>query len=146
MSRRFCKNCNGLIDVPMNGKFYCCPECEKEYNTKIMDTVDLIDYRMFKNYRSWAFDRGVNFEISIEDMKERYEEQEHKCAITGLPLYFRPVKVASLDRINNADGYTLDNIQWVHRDINKMRNSYSMDYFVKMCKAVVEYQEGKKDE
>ena len=142
MSRRFCRNCNGLIENPMNGKFYCSEECEKEYNTKIMDSTDLIDWRMLKNYRSWASDRGIDFDIDLDDMKEVYDMQDHKCAITGLSLYFRPTKVASLDRINNAGGYTRDNIQWVHKDINKMRNSYSMEYFVKMCKAVVEYQEG----
>ena len=43
---------------------------------------------------------------------------------------------ASLDRIDSSRGYTLDNIQWVHKDLNKMKTNYPNDYFIKMCKYV----------
>ena len=30
-------------------------------------------------------------------------------------------KTASLDRIDSSKGYTEDNIQWVHKDVNQMK-------------------------
>jgi len=37
-------------------------------------------------------------------------------------------------------GYTVDNIQWVHRDINLMKQALDLDYFIEMCKKVAESQ------
>lgn len=143
MARRFCRECNNLIEKPENGKFYCSEECEEIYNTKLRDDDKYINWTMCTDYKRWAIERGIEFNITVYDMRDVYNKQNHMCAITGLPLYFRPVKVASLDRINNSGNYDIDNIQWVHKDINRMRNSYSMEYFLKMCKAVVDYQESK---
>lgn len=43
---------------------------------------------------------------------------------------------ASLDRIDSSKPYIIDNIQWVHKDINFMKRTYSHDYFIKLCKLV----------
>jgi hypothetical protein len=43
---------------------------------------------------------------------------------------------ASLDRINSDEGYIKGNVQWVHKDINIMKNIYSSKYFIEMCKKV----------
>ncbi len=45
---------------------------------------------------------------------------------------------ASLDRIDSTKGYTLDNIQWIHKDLNKMKMNFANDYFIKTCKLVAE--------
>lgn len=43
---------------------------------------------------------------------------------------------ASLDRIDSTKGYTLDNIQWVHKHINVMKMDLDQEYFIKLCKLV----------
>lgn len=43
---------------------------------------------------------------------------------------------ASLDRIDSSSGYGLENIQWLHKDINIMKNVHSQDYFLSLCKKV----------
>jgi hypothetical protein len=45
---------------------------------------------------------------------------------------------ASIDRIDSSKGYILGNIQWVHKDVNFMKRTYSQEYFVKMCKLITE--------
>jgi len=47
---------------------------------------------------------------------------------------------ASLDRIDNNKGYIKGNVQWVLKDINKMKNIHTQDYFIELCKLVWEYQ------
>jgi hypothetical protein len=66
------------------------------------------------------------------------EQQKFKCALTGLPISFAD-KSASLDRIDSNKPYVKGNIQWVHKDVNIMKNGYNLDYFIKMCKLIADY-------
>jgi len=50
----------------------------------------------------------------------------------------RKTNTASLDRIDCNKSYSIENIQWVHKDVNIMRNAYSIDRFVEICKLVSE--------
>jgi len=43
---------------------------------------------------------------------------------------------ASLDRIDSSKGYVKDNVQWVHKDINRMKWNFPQDKFVKLCSFV----------
>lgn len=60
-------------------------------------------------------------------------KQHRKCNLSGVELEFDKTNSASLDRIDNTKGYTLENVQWVHKDINRMKNVFSQDYFIDMC-------------
>lgn len=90
-----------------------------------------------------AKERNINVLITIEDAWKAFLKQEQKCALTGLPLEMyirvdgtRRKGTASLDRIDSTRDYTLDNIQWVHKHINKMKMEFSLEYFIDMCKLV----------
>lgn len=63
--------------------------------------------------------------------------QKHKCTLTGLSI--KVGENASLDRIDSAKDYEAGNVQWVHKDVNIMKNKFSSEYFLEMCKRVVEY-------
>jgi len=43
---------------------------------------------------------------------------------------------ASIDRKNSDLGYTKENIQWVHKDVNYMKMNLSEKYFIKLCKLI----------
>lgn len=73
-----------------------------------------------------------------EEAAQLIEQQKFKCALTGLPISFTD-KSASLDRIDSNLPYVKGNIQWVHKDVNVMKNGYSLDYFIKMCKLIADY-------
>lgn len=49
------------------------------------------------------------------------------------------LQTASLDRINSNLGYEPNNVQWVHKDINKMKLDYNQQYFINMCTYVVNH-------
>jgi len=95
--------------------------------------------------------RGFSFDLSIEQAWTQFEEQERKCALTGTPLIIAPKTsgvgsvsktTASLDRTNNSLGYTVENIQWVHQDINQMKGTFTMDRFLEICRAVTDHANG----
>lgn len=79
--------------------------------------------------------------LTITEAWELFLKQNKKCALTNLDLNF-PKKHrdknynASLDRIDSTKGYTLDNVQWVHKDVNIMKNKFDNNYFIDMCKKI----------
>jgi hypothetical protein len=89
-------------------------------------------------------EKGWLWEVTAEDINTIFLRQNRKCALTGLEVSFQNLNeekfgyscTASLDRIDSKKGYTLDNIQVVHKDINMMKNQYPQDYFIQMCKLV----------
>lgn len=88
--------------------------------------------------------RKISFEITIKEMWMKFLEQQRKCALSGLDLTFDSKATthdgnASLDRIDSTKGYTIDNIQWIHKDINFMKQELTDKYFIEMCKIIAEH-------
>jgi len=92
--------------------------------------------------------RKIKFDITIQQGWELFLKQNRKCALSGLDLILFKCKHknakdrytngnASLDRIDSTKDYTIDNVQWVEKRINFMKNSYSMKEFVQMCNLIV---------
>lgn len=90
--------------------------------------------------------RGIEFNITIEEAWNIYTKQKGLCKLTSLPIDFSGQRqrkkgieqTASLDRIDSNKGYTIDNIQWVHKDVNRMKNAFSTERFLEICKLVTE--------
>lgn len=85
--------------------------------------------------------RGYDFTISISYIWELFLEQGRRCALTSLPLNFKTLKknydgTASLDRIDNHKGYVEGNVQWVHKEINFMKGSLSIERLKELCDLV----------
>jgi hypothetical protein len=40
---------------------------------------------------------------------------------------------ASIDRIDNAEGYLVGNVQLLHKDVNFMKHHFDQDYFIEVC-------------
>jgi hypothetical protein len=81
---------------------------------------------------------------------ELYLHQDKKCALTGLYIemklkddmaYDGYRQIASLDRIDSKLGYCIGNIQWVHKDVNIMKNKFNQDYFLQICKLITTKKE-----
>ncbi len=79
-------------------------------------------------------------DLTMEQAWDLYLKQNGKCNFSGIDISIGTSKtdMASIDRIDNTIGYTISNIQWVHKDINMMKRIYSTEYFIKLCKLVAE--------
>ena len=82
-----------------------------------------------------------SFEITIEQAWKLFENQNGKCALTGDDLTFQKNKenIASLDRIDNLNGYVVNNLRWVRSDINMMRKNMDDKSFIKLCKKISDF-------
>jgi hypothetical protein len=91
--------------------------------------------------------RFKNKELNIDKdyLEKLFLEQERKCALTGWEISFAPTiseknnTTASLDRINSNLGYVKRNIQWLHKDVNMMKQKLSQDRFIEICKVVANH-------
>ncbi len=129
------------IGAVMTGKYTCCG-CQyvggnTHFNYKGTEHVPSAFWtRVIHSART----RDLEISITIEDAEAQFVAQGCKCAYTGVPLraYYGRIDVgnASLDRIDSSLGYVKGNIQWVHKDINRMKWDYDEEHFLAMCCAV----------
>lgn len=94
--------------------------------------------------RSKARDRGIDFNLTVEYCDQLFREQNQCCAISGVLLIFgrrRDVAntTASLDRIDSNLPYIEGNVQWVHKQVNIMKNTLSDQEFIQWNKIIAEY-------
>jgi hypothetical protein len=87
---------------------------------------------------SGAKKRNIAVSISIEDAWKQWQKQNGLCAYSGEELKFGlgKSKTASLDRTNSKLSYSVDNIQWIHKQINIMQWGVPDDQFIELCDSV----------
>lgn len=85
----------------------------------------------YSSIKSCAKQRHIEFNVTLQNLWDAWERQNGLCAISGikliLPKTHNGIKTASLDRIDSSKAYTVDNIQWVHKKINLIKSSMSLE-------------------
>lgn len=100
---------------------------------------------IFNRIKNNAYQRNYEFSLTIEDLWELFLLQNKKCTLTGLLLDFTHGRnrkhkgTASLDRIDSTKGYVKGNVQWIHKDVNWMKQDYSLKYFLEMCSKITNH-------
>lgn len=144
-----------------------CRYCDKIFTSKLIDVLfshrnscgcvktstrkgtSNIPGEYFTNLRKSAKDRNIDFNISIKFIDMLLIKQNFTCALSGLPikLYYNSLNTksknhkkntASLDRIDSSIGYFDYNVQWVHKDVNKMKQGFNQIYFINLCNKISE--------
>lgn len=47
---------------------------------------------------------------------------------------------ASLDRIDPRKDYVKGNVQWVHKDVNRIKQAFNEERLLEVCKAIIEHK------
>jgi len=108
----------------------------------------------WRRIQQGASSRNLELHITIEYAWNVYLQQNGKCAISDVDITLRGQEIgisskqihekttASLDRIDSSKGYTIDNIQWIHKDLNQMKSDRSMETFLYWIKTIYENKFG----
>lgn len=133
------------LDPLYTGKSKGCLCISGDFNRKrsINESVGTLSRTQFTYFKNCASRRDISWELTMDFLWDLYVKQNKKCALSGMSLDMT-VKVprrgntntASLDRIDSNKSYTEDNVQWVHKDINKLKSNFSDEYFIELCKLV----------
>lgn len=142
-------NCNILSTHLLQGNSISCGKCTKikGKNHLQWNGFEEISGNFWRNIlRSSNGSKGrrkIELSITKEYIWDLYIKQNKKCKFSNIELTFLidgkdRSFTASLDRIDSSLGYIEGNVQWVHKDINIMKNRFTDDYFIKMCKLISE--------
>lgn len=98
----------------------------------------------FNQFKTGAETRGIVWSLTLDDVADLMEMQSSRCALTGWDIEFpdagHPQKaLASIDRIDSKGPYSKENSQLVTRKVNMMKQQYSQQEFVDICKAVAKH-------
>lgn len=100
---------------------------------------DNISSEQIGNIFRGAKERNLEFDISLDEIYDKFLSQNKKCALSGIDICFnknRKKTTASVDRIDSNIGYVLSNIQIVHKEYNRMKTDFQEKEFFEMCKNV----------
>ena len=104
-----------------------------------------ISGRLLTQIRNSAKIRGIEHAVSDKYLWELFLKQSRMCALTGVELVFdsshSEKNTASLDRIDSTKGYVNENVMWVHKDVNLMKHTFGLDYFIDLCGKIYERRE-----
>jgi hypothetical protein len=102
-------------------------------------------------YRAGALKREIAWSVEPQYLYELYEQQNKLCALSGKLIAFsekgvgypgsKDISTASLDRIDSNKGYVVGNVQWVHKDVNKMKMDLPEESFFQKIKEIYEFKE-----
>jgi hypothetical protein len=124
----------------ITGHSKSCKSCART------DTYNTFTLSYFRKIEKRAKDIKVEFDLTVDFLWKLYEAQDKKCALSGIPIEFKNSwrtkgkcnQTCSLDRIDNTKGYTTDNVQWLHKDVNFMKHTFTQDYFISICKQITQ--------
>lgn len=86
--------------------------------------------------------KGMELNITFDDLLLLYYKQKGKCAISGIEMSYiigggRKDTNISIDRLDNSKGYVLNNIQLVCVQVNMMKGTLNKERLVFFCKNIV---------
>lgn len=73
-------------------------------------------------------------------LKQLIETQEYRCALSGVVLTPDEAELDHVVPFEQGGAHTKDNVQWVHRDINRMKSQMRQVEFVEWCRKVAAWQ------
>ncbi len=95
-------------------------------------------YRMLSNAKKRAQKKELTYDVDFEFVEQKV--LAGVCEVTGWPVSFdaphKSFSRPSLDRINNAKGYTKANVRLVCWGVNSMLNEYGEDKLIAVANAI----------
>lgn len=112
-----------------------CGSCERNNYKGYKEISKTYWTRVFRRSQ----EKSLSFDITPEFIWNLLEKQNFKCALSGIKIFFHhshSKQTASIDRIDSSKGYIKDNVQLVHRTLNKIKNVFSNEELISWSKFI----------
>lgn len=111
----------------------------------IPETIDLALALALRRARDRSKRKGRTADLTIDDLRAKYISQQKRCALTSEPFQtenpypatttWRNPMMPSIDRIDPAGGYTVENTQLVTLIANIAKSDFGAEAFYDLCMA-----------
>jgi hypothetical protein len=105
-----------------------------EYSQEELDVLSRL-----RNLCTKARNRDRDVEIDEFYLFDIWNKQMGRCAYSAIPLTLdiNCYNTVSLDRIDSGKDYLRENVQLVCTAVNKMKQEYSEELFLHLCRSIV---------
>lgn len=119
----------------------CCDEGNARSRAKVNSTIEGRAKIFLQNARKSAVKRGNLFELTVADVVQCWEQQKNICPYSGrlMTLEAGQLNTVSIERIDSAVGYTLENTILVCQAINRMKSDFGFEDFYNLCRDVADF-------
>lgn len=99
---------------------------------------------LFRAAKRSSIKKNLEFNLTLHQLYRKWLRQRELCALTGIQICFgkngyeqkHGFNTASIDRIDSNKGYTIRNVQWVHKDVNFLKSNFNQKKFISICRLV----------
>lgn len=74
-----------------------------------------------------------------KQLRDLIESQEYRCALSGIKLSPDTAEVDHKIPVSVGGDHSIENLQIVHADVNRMKAAMSNDEFIRICKSVAKW-------
>jgi 5-methylcytosine-specific restriction endonuclease McrA len=67
------------------------------------------------------------------------ESQDYRCGISGVELTPETAALDHITPVSKGGEHVIENVMWVHHEINRMKGVLPIDEFVALCRKVTQY-------
>ena len=119
----------------------CCTKGNLRSRAKLNSTIEGRAKVFLQNARKSAIKRQQVFALTVDDIVKCWKQQVEICAYSGrqMTLEAGQLNTVSIERIDSAVGYTLENTILVCQAINRMKSDFSLDDFYALCADVTQF-------
>ena len=149
-----CMNCGQMHEkhasqYNKSKSHHCSHKCYTQYETGKPLKPSNVIYRYHHEAKKRAAKKtksrpnGLDFTLPKEFIKELYEKQNGRCALTGWKLVIAPTQrqvgclknplELSVDRIDSNKGYIPENVQLTGQFVNKLKAAGDNEHGLMMC-------------
>lgn len=75
-----------------------------------------------------------------DGLMELLNKQDMRCALSGIELTIDTSRLDHIVPVSAGGEDCIENLQWVHADVNRAKGVLSQSEFIKLCKRVAAYQ------
>lgn len=73
------------------------------------------------------------------ELMQLITKQDFRCALTGVKITPENAVVDHIEPVANGGDHSIENLQWVHKEVNRMKGSMEQIEFISICRKVAQW-------
>lgn len=108
---------------------------QKQFSSRLNDIIHTIGAKSKEDLFGWK-ERSQTNKVDPEFLKRLIEKQEYRCALSGVVLTPDEAELDHVVPFEQGGKHVKSNVQWVHKDVNRMKAQMRQPEFLEWCRKV----------